>query len=220
MGSWDIKKIILFLIICLNFQIKLLPMEHCRTPKVTDLDSVNNLLLKGVQKHNNILIKLALSNGADLNFRHEFNQTMLHVAIDSMKPGNREVAIQNIIFLLNQNINILAVDDNNRNAIHYATIKNETGLVQALVEKIKKEEGVDKLSLAFNCLDLTKGRTPLHHAVINRNLELTKLMLLGGADPTMKDFHGKGFSAASHIYNMQDEKDRSSFEAMLRACCS
>lgn len=212
MGIWDVKKISLFLLICSNFQIKLFSMQNSFAA-VCNSD-IRALLIEGVS------IRSALDHIENINFKYELGKTILHLAIDCINPDKRDVAIKNIEFLLsNKDIDILAVDRDNRNVIHYAAIKKETEVVGMVIEKLKKQEkdGAD-LKLALNSVDLIQGRTPLHYAVVTGNVESTLAMLLNGADLQIKD--SNEFSVAYYIRNTKDPRKKNLFKTLVKACCS
>ncbi len=223
MGIWDIKKIILFLIICSVFQFKNLYFMSQRPgtsfsrdpflrPGTAGQNPANDLLLHGVRSNNNTEIWLALHNKADVNIQDEFGQTPIHILILSINSINRIKSIQNIQLILNRNADLSIIDCNNSNVFHYAAKQDELEITKILMAKLNSKNP-NKLYSVLNCRDLEKGRTPLHYAVINGNVILTAMLLIHNAYLKVKDAYE--FTPEYYIHNIKNEALRRQFEKLI-----
>jgi len=135
-----------------------------------------NELAKEIKTPNQNLAKLKTSIKQisklpiDLNMRIYKGRTLLHYAIIG---GNSGI----INLLVKAGVNPNLCDDDFNTPLHFAIIKNEYFGVHELL-KIK-EVDVDAPS-EFE-------QTPLHKAVIRGNLDIVKLLIKYGADPSLVD---------------------------------
>jgi len=111
-------------------------------------------------------VKSILQNGANPNFCDEVGDTPLHYAI---QLNNKE-----IFKLLVQN----GADLNIKNA------QNKTAL--DLLKDARWDEDPEVQSLLVNVKD-TEGRTALHYAAFNGNVDIVKSLLARGADVNARD---------------------------------
>ncbi|GIY46087.1 b-cell lymphoma 3 [Caerostris extrusa] len=82
-----------------------------------------------------------------------------------------------------------SLDHEGYSALHYAVFKNNKIAVRCL----------QKVGAQMDVIDGKSGRTPLIHAILNRNEELVTLLLECGACPDMSDYSGRtAFELALH----------------------
>src|SRR5688572_29248936 len=110
-------------------------------------------------------VRLLLSRGADVNIASQRGRT----ALQSAARSDRSAAI--VRLLLAAGADAKAVDGAKANALHAATLGNDTDTIRLIVDA-----GAD-----VNAADFA-GFTPLINAAANRNLDATRLLLAKGAD--------------------------------------
>ena len=117
------------------------------------------------------IIKLLISNYADINSLTNTGYNMLHKAA----MGNKPSAI--IYYNLKYHLNLEATDENQMNALHLAVRNSMENSVIFLLA----------LGLNPNLRD-KDGCTPLHYAVKNSQSRIVKKLLQRGADRNISDF--------------------------------
>ena len=117
------------------------------------------------------IIKLLISNYADINSLTNTGYNMLHKAA----MGNKPSAI--IYYNLKYHFNLEATDENQMNALHLAVRNSMENSVIFLLA----------LGLNPNLRD-KDGCTPLHYAVKNSQSRIVKKLLQRGADRNISDF--------------------------------
>lgn len=81
--------------------------------------------------------------------------------------------------LIKKGINLKAVDEDGKNALHYA-VGNNSDLYDLLIEKGIDLKAADKF-----------GKTALHYAAAQHNFAMCKLLIKKGADANAEDKDGK-----------------------------
>ncbi|HVX11946.1 MAG TPA: ankyrin repeat domain-containing protein [Pirellulales bacterium] len=112
--------------------------------------------------------------GAPLDTRLHFGRTLLHVAAIGGDP-------ELIRLLVARGLDVNAVDDHfNDTPLEYAVGKDKRDAVAALIEAgggVNHQDG--------------SGRTFLHAAVMGNRVEIAKMLLAAGADPTIANIKGE-----------------------------
>jgi len=127
------------------------------------------------------ILKLLKEYGADLLAKDNKGNTPLHLAVIENK-------VEAVEWLLEQEIPIELRNDEGETAVHIAATKSNMTILQLL-----KERGADLLSKI-------DGFTPLHVAVFNNQVELTKWFLEQGISVETKDDEN---TTATHIAAMK-----------------
>jgi ankyrin repeat protein len=118
-------------------------------------------------------VRLLLARGADVNIASERGRT----ALQSAARSDRSAAI--VRLLLAAGADAKAVDGAKANALHAATLGNDTDTIRLIVDA-----GAD-----VNAADFA-GFTPLINAAANRNLDAIRLLLAKGADAKARSGDG------------------------------
>ncbi|GIY03323.1 b-cell lymphoma 3 protein homolog [Caerostris darwini] len=132
------------------------------------------------------LVKLLLKCGSSVTLRDRNGNSAIHLAVKS--AVSQEVL--NILLSHRDAKDILnSLDHEGYSALHYAVFKNNKIAVRCL----------QKVGAQMDVIDGKSGRTPLIHAILNRNEELVNLLLECGACPDMSDYSGRtAFELALH----------------------
>ena len=118
-------------------------------------------------------VRLLLARGADVNIASQRGRT----ALQSAARSDRSAAI--VKLLLGAGADAKAVDAAKANALHAATVGNDTETIRLILDA-----GVD-----VNAVDFA-GFTPLISAASNRNLDAVRLLLAKGADAKARSGDG------------------------------
>lgn len=150
-------------------------------------------------------------NEESINSFNFHQQTPLHVAAGTCYPKIIDTLFD---FALSKglSIEIEALNENGKTALHLAAEKGNLKILQKLIEKgadvkAKDREGKSCLHLAVDFPDVVQyfiqldstninaqdndGDTPLHHAVTNQNIEIIELLFKNDADPDSKNLEGE-----------------------------
>jgi ankyrin repeat protein len=127
-----------------------------------------NALHVAASKSSEEMSKLLLKNGINIDASDLWGTAALHIASCSKTSSILSILIEN-----GANLNIQ--DEKGRTPLHFAAFCNLNNLI------ILIENGAD-----LNIQD-EKGRTPLHIAVVEKNVEATKALLIAGADQSIKN---------------------------------
>jgi len=90
---------------------------------------------------------------------------------------------------LTQRANLLTLDQDHRNVLHWAAIKGNFAILQILENNLKKQQ--PKVWWALVRAKDALGLTPLHWAAQRGDKDITILLLRAGVDPNMGDAEGK-----------------------------
>ncbi len=94
-----------------------------------------------------------------------------------------------LYFALTQRANILTVDQDKRNILHWAVIKGNVAIIQIIEGNLRKQK--PKLWRALVQAKDGTGLTPFHWAAQRGNKEIVTLLLQSGVDPNIGDADGK-----------------------------
>lgn len=148
----------------------------------------------------NDIVKLLLSQGADITLRSDFGNSVLHSACAS---NNLEI-VKTILKYLKLNFRNPSNFINYKNldgvtAMHIACAKGYKKIVVELLDAIPKK---DRLNL-INCKD-ENGLMPLHYCTIYHRPLISKLLLKNDADYSSKSKFGPSVSSMMHDLSNQE----------------
>ena len=171
------------------------------------------LLLTDDTRSSQIIIKLLLDYGADINKPDKFGETRLHSAARSgaknvvqllldrgadpnLAGGHGETPLHNcaqqgylgvVKLLLDKGGDINSAEINGMTPLYEAVEEDKKDVVRLLLDR-----GADPNRARKN------GRTPLHEAVKNNHEHVVRLLLDRGADPKSRDRKGRSPSSEAH----------------------
>ncbi|WP_255563487.1 ankyrin repeat domain-containing protein [Wolbachia endosymbiont of Bemisia tabaci] len=141
------------------------------------------------------VVKFLIDNGAAISSNGDLKLTALHVAVAS----NDKVMLDSIIES-DKNIgeSIEAVDVFGWTPLYWAAAKNDRLMLFIVLEAISK------CGANVNIEDDLIGRSPLHIAAVNGNVEAVQLLIYYGAEVNYKDAWGwTPFNCAAAIGNIE-----------------
>lgn len=121
------------------------------------------------------MVKLLLDMGADVSLKNGFGETAVHVA--GKCPDFKE----SFILLLEKGDALDCVDNNGQTVLHYAVVRRSHHLLPSM------RSGDFKLNVNIQDRD---GRTPLHLASMNGDMEWVEVLMKRGADSGIEDYQG------------------------------
>lgn len=122
------------------------------------------------------MVKLLLDMGADVSLKNGFGETAVHVA------GKSPDSIESLILLLEKGDALDCTDSNGKTVLHYAVVRRSHHLLSSMRSRDFK----------FNVnIQDRDGRTPLHLATMNGNMEWVEFLMKRGADSRTKDYQGQ-----------------------------
>lgn len=132
------------------------------------------------------IVKLLMKCGSSVTLKDRNGNSVIHLAVKS--GTNKEVL--GLILSHPDAKNILnALDYEGYSALHYAVLKNNKTAVWCL----------QKVGAQMNVVDGKSGRSPLIHAILNRNEEMVSLLLECDACAEVSDYSGRSaFELALH----------------------
>ncbi|KAI5843834.1 ankyrin repeat-containing domain protein [Morchella snyderi] len=122
------------------------------------------------------MVKLLLDLGVDVSLKNGFGETAVHVA------GKSSDFTEALILLLEKGDALDCVDSNGKTVLHYVVVCRSRHLLSSM------RPGDFKLNVNIQDRD---GRTPLHLAMINGNMEWVEFLMKRGADSLIKDYQGQ-----------------------------
>ena len=187
-------------------------LESGTNPNNEDKFQMTPLLLTNNTMSSQIIIKLLLDYGADIN-KQKNGRTRLHWAAffghkkvvqllldrgadPNMASGHGETPLHNcaqqghldvVKLLLDRGGGINSMRINGVTPLHQAVEKDNKDVVRFLLDR-----GADPNRARKN------GRTPLHEAVKNNHEDVVRLLLDRGADPKSRDRKGRSPSSEAH----------------------
>ncbi|GBN19314.1 B-cell lymphoma 3 [Araneus ventricosus] len=132
------------------------------------------------------MVQLLLKCGSSVTLRDRNGNSAVHLAVKS--STNKDVL--NLILSHPDTKAILnSLDHEGYSALHYAVFKNNKTAVWCL----------HTVGAQMNVIDGKSGRSPLLHAILNRNEEMVSLLLECGASADVSDYSGRtAFELALH----------------------
>ncbi|MCA7010754.1 ankyrin repeat domain-containing protein [Wolbachia endosymbiont of Tribolium confusum] len=127
------------------------------------------------------VVKILMANGADAKRNGTLKLTPLHIAVAN---NNEEMVVCLIKMDKNISENIEAVDVFGWTPLYWAAAKNDTLILFIVLEAMLK------CGANVNIEDNLIGRSPLHIAAVNGNVEAVKLLIYYGAEVNYKDAWG------------------------------
>ncbi|MFP3022378.1 MAG: ankyrin repeat domain-containing protein [Wolbachia sp.] len=163
-------------------------------PNVEDLMNLTALYEAARNGHKEV-VRFLMNNGADIRKNGALKLTPLHIAVANVDRGMVNCIIKND---KNINKNIEIVDVFGWTSVYWAATKNDISILEALLKCIS-EHGAD-----VNLEDNLIGRSPLHIAATNGNVEAVKLLIAHGAKVNYKDAWGwTPFHCAAAVGNIE-----------------
>ncbi|KAH3842131.1 caseinolytic peptidase B protein homolog [Dreissena polymorpha] len=137
-------------------------------------DNVSALLL-AVRRGDLYTIESLIKSGVDVNVKHEFGWTALHVAAIN---GN----IQAVKLLLGAGADPNIEDEFSQ----IRQVAKEKNIHPIHVHSVREEEFSNRLNVNANC----RGCTPLHYAALIDNEQIATILLDAGANPAAENANG------------------------------
>ncbi|GFS60633.1 b-cell lymphoma 3 protein [Trichonephila clavipes] len=132
------------------------------------------------------IVKLLMRCGSSVTLKDRNGNTVIHLAV---KSGTNKDVLGLILSHSDAKDILNALDHEGYSALHYAVLKNNKTAVWCL----------QKVGAQMNVVDGKSGRSPLIHAILNRNEEMVSLLLEYGACPDVTDYSGRSaFELALH----------------------
>lgn len=160
-------------------------------------------LVFAIQANNFEIAKWLLANGAKSdNMPKEVQWATVYKAI-----GFKEFGLVKLLFQKGINANIGADLEiaHYRSFLYWAVAQNHVEMVEFLLKRGVNVNHQDK-----------QGITPLHLAVICRNLRVTKILIEAGADIKMPTkYHNTALSFAAALYDMDDPRTKHAIVQLL-----
>lgn len=127
------------------------------------------------------VVKYLMKNGADVKRNGALKLTPLHLAVANVNKEMVDCIIEN-----DENIgeNIETVDVFGWTPLYWAAAKNDTLMLFIVLE------AMSKCGANVNIEDNLIGRSPLHIAAVNGNVEAVQLLIYYGAEVNYKDAWG------------------------------
>lgn len=130
-------------------------------------------LFYAIKYKNRYALQELLSNGADANYRNNENMNALHLAV-----LKKDITMVKMLTRYIKNID--ARTNGGSTALHYACNFQLIDIVTVLLEK-----GANQ-----NIIELEYDFYPIFYAVVQNNVEITKLLINYGANPNNQDYMG------------------------------
>jgi ankyrin repeat protein len=143
-------------------------LEHGADPNARDADGNTTLHLAASKE----VVELLLKYGADPNVRNNKGLPPIHLAV----TRNCESAV--VLYDVTDKDALLVKDEEEETLLHLATASGCTKLIEKLMGYIDVN--------APNA----EGNTPLHIAAIYKFPEITKMLIIRGANPLIKNKYG------------------------------
>ncbi len=160
LNSKNIEMLQLIDISWLDDGVTVTPAQKWQLPQIND---VNVLLFSAAYTRNQQEVEKFLAKGADINFKTELDQTLLHAAV----IGNNKSIVQ---LFIEQGIDVNAIDKTGQTILHKAAIRGNAAMIKLLIAN-----GVD-----MNILDRDKN-TALSLAAMHGNVQ-AKVLINQGAN--------------------------------------
>ncbi|WP_341810978.1 MULTISPECIES: ankyrin repeat domain-containing protein [unclassified Wolbachia] len=127
------------------------------------------------------VVKFLMNSGADVKKNGALKLTPLHIAVANVDEAMVDCIIQN-----DKNIdeNIETVDVFGWTPLYWAAARNNTSILRSLLQAILRYRA------SVDIEDMLIGRSPLHIAATNDNVEAVELLINYGAEINYKDAWG------------------------------
>lgn len=138
-------------------------------------------LYKAAANGHEEVVRFLMNNGANVKKNGALKLTPLHIAV-----ANVDEAMVNCIIKSDKNIveNIEIVDAFGWSPLYWAAAKNNTSILGSLLQAILRYRA------SVDIEDMLIGRSPLHIAATNDNVEAVELLINYGAEVNYKDAWG------------------------------
>ena len=107
-----------------------------------------------------------------------------------MNEYNKKIIDQTLSFIKSNEAFPKNFIENHKNIFCIVTFNNEIKIIEALIEKMKKEYDENVLDKYINYLS-DDGATPLHYSIYNGNKEIVNLLCENGAIPYQRPYDGE-----------------------------
>ncbi|CAL1273413.1 unnamed protein product [Larinioides sclopetarius] len=132
------------------------------------------------------MVELLLKCGSSVTLRDRNGNSAVHLAV---KSSTKKDVLDLILSHSDTKAILNSLDHEGYSALHYAVFKNNKTAVRCL----------HTVGALMNVIDGKSGRSPLIHAILNRNEEMVSLLLECGASADVADYSGRtAFELALH----------------------
>ena len=185
-------------------------IKHCNAKQLADHEGKTPLHI-AIKSQNYEIAKFLLENEADVNAIDNNKQSPLHLLAIYRSNSENHVNDQFAKLLINNGANVNALDDKNQSPLKIAIEKDNYSLVEILIESGAKINGSKYNKAIFQALESTstkylkillnhganadcvregdEGRSLLHIAVLNQNLDMIKVLANVGAISDITDYN-------------------------------
>lgn len=152
------------------------------------IDPDNSYYDRGIDDRRRNILKLLITNGADIEIKDIDNETPLFAAIEI---GN----VETVELLVKAGANVNAKSEKGYTPLHSCmdpeSLSENPGKIRdRMLKQMRIAEILISDGAKINETD-RKKRTPLHYAVKNKNYDMVRFLISHGADVEMRDYLGK-----------------------------
>ncbi len=139
------------------------------------------------------IVKLLVSNGANVNHLDKFNQSIISTCIFSQSTTTNYHSHLDIIkYLVKHGAFLDTIENNNQTPLVQAASENLTNLVELLINLNADIDSIDN-----------QGYTALTYAIKNKNIELVEFLLRKNAATHILDMHGRSILSIASFCNAE-----------------
>ncbi len=138
------------------------------------------------------IIKILVTNGANVNHQDKFNQSIISTCIFSQSNSSQSVQLDILKYLAKHGAYLDTIENNNQTPLIQAAKENFTHLAELLVSLNADIDSIDN-----------QGYTALTYAIKNKNTELVEFLLRKNAATHILDMHGRSILSIACFCNVE-----------------